>query len=242
MAFSIRNSRLVTVGLASVIAVGVVGFGSIALADEPGGGTEQPAQARPARKAHPIKFGVKHLLEDSGVTREEVKEGANAGLTLGEIIDQYGDISAEEAKANALADLSARLDEAVASGKITQERADALEARAPGMLDKILGTVPGEHRGDKPHPKLAIARHSLETAAEVLGIEVADLREQLAAGATVAEVAGEQTQAVIDALVADANAAIDRAVANGRMPAESAEDAKARAALAIERWVNEGGR
>lgn len=241
MAFSISTSRLVSVGLASVIAAGVLGFGSVALAGEPGPDLQRSAQASPERKPHPVKFGVKHMLEDSGVTREEVKEGAAAGLTLAQIIDQYGDISAEEAKANALADLSARLDQAVTDGVISQEQADAIEERAPGTLDKILATVPGEHRDGKPHrPGLAIAKHSLQTAAEVLGMDVATLREQLAAGQTIASIAGDQAQAVIDALVAEANAAIDQAVTNGRIPADKAETAKQKSQAAIERFVNEG--
>src|SRR5690349_7665873 len=106
MAFSIRNSRLVSVGLAGVIAVGVIGVGSVALAQEPGDG---PAAG--ARDHHPAKAGFAGLVIDSGVTRDELKEGAEAGLTLGAIIDQYGDVSAAEAKANALAALSDRLDE-----------------------------------------------------------------------------------------------------------------------------------
>jgi len=239
MAFSIRNSRLVSVGLASVIAAGVIGFGSVALAQDSG---DEPRAPQGERKPHhPVKAGFKHLLEDSGVTPEELREGATAGLTLGQIIDQYGDISADEAKADALADLSGRLDEAVANGAITQEQADAIESRAPGMLDKLLGAVPGEHRGEKPRPGAAIVKHSLETVAEVLGIDVATLRGQLAGGQTIAEIAGDQARAVIDALVADANAAIDQAVADGRIPEDRAGAIKEKAAAAIERFVNEGG-
>ena len=240
MGFSMRNSRLASVGLASVIAVGVIGAGSVALADEPGTGAPSEQGERHGR---PVKAGIHGVLKDSGVTRDEMKEGAAAGLTLGAIIDQYGDISADEAKANALAAISARLDEAVANGKITQERADELESNAPALIDRILAAVPGQHRdgkGDRGGKVLSIARHALETVAEVLGTDVATLREQLQDGQTVADIAGPQTQDVIDALVADADAAIDKAVADGRLPAEKAETAKERAAAAIERFVNEG--
>ncbi len=236
MAFSIRNSRLVSVGLASVLAVGVIGAGSVALAQDSGASPEQ----RVPREHKPLKSGFGALLKDSGVTREEVKDGAQAGLTLAEIIDQYGDISSAEAKANALASLSERLDLAVAEGNISQERADELQANAPAMLDRLLAAVPGE-LGDHPRPGkvLRIAKHSLETIADVLGTDVAAIREALANGQTIEDLAGAQSQAVIDALTADANAAIDQAVVNGRIPEDRADDAKARAAEAIERFVSQ---
>jgi uncharacterized protein (DUF433 family) len=212
---------------------------SVALADEPG---DSPSAENGMRKHRAIKLGIHSLLKDSGVTREEVREGAAAGQTLAEIIDQYGDISAEDAKTNALAALDAKLAELVANGQITPARADQFEAQAPALLDRLLETVPGEHRGDGPrHGRaLAVVKHSLETISEVTGIDVATLRERLAAGETVGDIAGAQTQAVIDALVADANAAIDNAVHGGKLPPEKGEAAKAKAAAAIERFVNEG--
>jgi hypothetical protein len=196
MGFSIRNSRLVSVGLAGVIAVGVVGATAVAFADEPDGGSQQANPDNGARKHHPIVLGVSALLKDSGVTRDELKQGGQDGLTLAQIIDQYGDISSAQAKQHALDALSTRLDEAVASGKIKQEEADKIEANSPAMLDKLLAAVPGEHRGDK-HPRIhAIAKNALETVANVLGTDVATLRQQLAGGQTIAEIAGPQTQAV----------------------------------------------
>lgn len=239
MGFSLRSSRLASVGLAGVLAVGVIGVGSVAMADEPGDSGRSGEHRDHGHR--PIKFGIQALLKDSGVTREEIQEGAAAGKTLGQIIDEYGDISAEQAKANALAALDARLAELVAGGDLTQEEADRIEAKAPEAFDRLLGAVPGQH-GDRPgHGRgFAIAKHSLETVAEVLGIDVATLRTQLGEGQTVAEIAGPQTQAVIDALVADAGEAIDNAVANGRLPEDKADEAKTKAAEFIEKWVNEG--
>ena len=240
MGFSLRSSRVASVALAGVLAVGVIGVGSVAFAQDPG---EPPATNEDGTRRHrPIKLGIHSLLKDSGVTREEVQEGAAAGLTLGEIIDQYGDISSEEAKANALATLSEKLAQLVANGHIAQERADAFLAKAPDILDRILGAVPGGHGSERPGVEraLAIARNALGTVAEVTGVDVATVRERLAAGETVAGIAGEQTQAVIDALVADANTAIDNAVTGGKLSPEQGEEAKAKAAAAIERFVNEG--
>lgn len=240
MSISFRSSRLASVALAGVLAVGVIGVGSVAFAQDPGERRSNAEDGVP--RYGPIKVGIHSLLKDSGVTREEIQEGAAAGLTLGEIIDQDGDISAAQATANALAALEAKLTELVANGRIAQERADAFLAKAPDILDRLLGSVPGAHGGEHPRAEraLAIARNALGTVSEVTGLDAATVRERLAAGETVADIAGDQTQAVIDALVADANAAIDNAVADGKLTPEQGEAAKEKAAAAIERFVNEG--
>lgn len=240
MKISMFNSRLASVGLAGVIAVGVLGAGSVAMAQTPDGGS--PTARETAARNHPkLKLGVAHLLKNSGVTREELNQGAQANMTLGQIIDQYGDISAAQAKANALQNLSDRLDEAVANGKLSQEQADRLEAAAPAMLDRLLNAVPGSHDGGGDHPRIrTIAKNALETVAGVLDTDVASITAQLKEGKTIAEIAGPETQAVIDALTEDANQAIEKAVADGKLPADKEDAAKEKAANAIERFVNEG--
>ncbi len=240
MKLSIFHSKLASIGLASVIAVGVIGVGSVAMAQTPDGGTPT---SRDAGGRHHPKFALKigELLKNSGVTREELKQGVEADMTLGQILDQYGDISAAQAKEQALANLSTRLDEAVANGEITQEQADRIEAAAPGIADRILNMVPGQHRGDgnDGHPKLrAITKSSLETVARVLDTDVRSIVQQLKDGKTIAEIAGPQTQDVIDALTHNANEAIDKAVADGTIPADKADAAKAKAAQAIDWFVN----
>lgn len=69
-----------------------------------------------------------------------------------------------------------------------------------------------------------------ETLAEVLGVSTGELRDALADGRSIADVAeanGVELQAVIDALVAEANERIDDAVADGHLTAEQADARKA---------------
>lgn len=66
----------------------------------------------------------------------------------------------------------------------------------------------------------------LEVAAEVLGVEEADLREQLAGGATLAEVAedeGVDPDEVVDALVESATERVEEAVDDGAIDEEQAD-------------------
>ena len=85
----------------------------------------------------------------------------------------------------------------------------------------------------------------LDAAAEAIGITSEELRTALRDGSTIAEVAeanSVEVQTVIDALVADAGAAIDQAVANGRLTEERAAEIKANLPERFEAMVNGEGR
>ncbi|MBA4179549.1 MAG: hypothetical protein C0506_03075 [Anaerolinea sp.] len=236
----IINSRLATVGVAGVIAVGILSAASVAMADEP----DRPGGQLGAERHGPGRIAgivIGKVLENAGVTRDELKQGASEDMTFAEIITAYGDKSVEQAKADALAALDTRLAQAVAAGKLTQEKADQIEAAAPAAFDKLMAAKPGDHKpGDNRRGgKVAgIARHALKTVAETLGMEPKELLTQLRGGATIAGVAGDQTDEVVAALTAEANAAIDKAVADGKITAEQGAAAKSKVGERIEAFVN----
>jgi hypothetical protein len=248
MKLSLRDSRLASVGLASVIAVGVIGIGSVAMAQEGSGDTTSPSpQTAPDPagdncRAGGLHLGGRVLLKDIGVTRDEVQEAASAGLTNAEMIDQYGDKSSAQAKADALAALETRVAEAVANGKITQEQADTILAAAPGRIDEFLAAPASDLGKGMKRGFGGIAHNVLATVAGVLGTDEETLKTQLQEGSTIADVAGDQTQAVIDALVAEANGKIDAAVTDGKITQERADQMKANTVERITTFVNEGGR
>ncbi|MEP6871918.1 MAG: hypothetical protein ABI939_08730 [Anaerolineaceae bacterium] len=147
-------------------------------------------------------------------------------------------------KADALAALDSRLAAAVTAGKLTQPQADKIKSEAPAAFDKLMASKPGDHAkpGDG-HPKIvAIGKNALKTVADTLGMEPKALIDQLKTGKTIAEVAGDKTGAVTQALTTQANAAIDKAVADGRLPADKAAEAKTKAAEHITKFVNEAHR
>ena len=244
--FNVLNSKLLSIGAASIIAVGVIGATSVALADSPTPGGSPPAHARGAQGDHG-DFGrmvAGKILEDAGVTKDELKQGASEGKTVGEIITAYGDKSVPTVKADAEAALDTRLAGAVTAGKLTQDQADKIKSEAPAAFDKLMASKPGDReKSGAGHSKVAaIGKNALKTVAATLGMEPKALVDQLKSGATIAEVAGAKTGEVTAALTTQANAAIDKAVADGKLPADKAAEAKTKAAERITKFVNEAHR
>ena len=142
-------------------------------------------------------------------------------------------------------DATSRLEEVlqplVEDGTLTQAQLDAV---TDALRDA--GPVWGGHGGaGERHggPGRFGARLSLETAATTIGISAADLRTALQDGQTLAEVAtanGVEPQAVIDALVAEATARFDDAVADGRIEQADADTRLAEITERITTAVNEG--
>ena len=133
-----------------------------------------------------------------------------------------------------------RIDTAVADGKFTaEEGAEKLSDVTTRITDLVKGDLelptPGE-RGRHGH-----LRHGLGTAAETIGIEAADLVEQVRAGSSIADVAaanGSSGQDVIDALVANATERIDTAVADGKFTAEEGAEKLSEVTTKITDLVN----
>jgi hypothetical protein len=116
----------------------------------------------------------------------------------------------------------ARLDEAVESGRLSEEQAKEQirsgEAGLPGL--GLRGGPPGHHG-------FAHGPGFLEPAADYLGLDEDTLRERLAAGDSLAEIAeaeGKDADGLVDALVADARARLDQAVEDGRLDEAELDD------------------
>ncbi|MEY2476457.1 MAG: hypothetical protein QOG87_1772 [Actinomycetota bacterium] len=85
--------------------------------------------------------------------------------------------------------------------------------------------------------------HGLDAAATALGMTDEELRTELQAGKTIAQVAQAENvdvQKVIDAMVAATNAHIDQAVADGRLTQAEADAKKADVVERTTTKVNEG--
>jgi polyhydroxyalkanoate synthesis regulator phasin len=121
----------------------------------------------------------------------------------------------------------------VADGTITQDQAD-----------KVIAAVKAARPDHGPGPRHHVAKVELQAAADYLGVSIEDVRTALQDGKTLATLAGEQGKDVdglIAALVDATSARIDKAVADGKLTQEQADEAKANLQDHVTHFVNEGG-
>jgi len=219
--------KMLAVGAAGLVAIAAVGA-TAASALEGSGGDAHP---RPGVMA-------KAVLKSAGVTREEAKQAATEGKSFSEAITAYGDKSVPDVKAETLAALSTRLDSAVSAGKITQEKADAAEAKAPEAFDQLMAREVRAGTDGRGGRVGRVVKEMVGTVAKTLGMEPKAVAERLKAGETVAEIAGPRTAEVTSALEAAADARIDKGVADGKLTPEKGESLKAKAKERIGVFVN----
>jgi uncharacterized protein YidB (DUF937 family) len=132
--------------------------------------------------------------------------------------------------------LENRVDAAVADGTITKAQGDELKARIEsGDYPLILGGIGFRHHG------LGVGFGHLATAAKYLGLSESELRAQLTAGKTLADVAkaqGKSVDGLVSALLADLKTRVDAAVAAGRLTQSQADEVLADAKQRITDMVN----
>lgn len=89
----------------------------------------------------------------------------------------------------------------------------------------------GRRSGEAPPVLRTLPRGQFEVAAGAIGVPSSELRIEFAKGRSIAEVAGAEgvpVDAVVAAVVADASAKVDRAVADGQTPPAMAARIKGR--------------
>lgn len=119
--------------------------------------------------------------------------------------------------------VSDQLDKAVADGRLTRQRADAIKQRLQdaGGLPLFGGGRQGGllHRG-RPGPGGGLLSGAPDAAAKYLGLDAATLRGRLASGKSLADVAkdeGKDVAGLERALVDAAGSRLDQAVADKRI-------------------------
>jgi len=137
--------------------------------------------------------------------------------------------------------ITARVDAAVTAGKLTPEQGAKLKERlanANGVGLRLRGRLAMKHpallRG------IRARAHRLGPVTKYLGITPQELRSELRAGKSLAQIAtahGKTVDGVVDAVVAPAKARLDRAVANGHLTRQRADELLGRLTDAVEKAV-----
>lgn len=127
--------------------------------------------------------------------------------------------------------LGEALDSLVEDGTLTADQAQSVRDRMRERARERAGALRGNGRPwFHGHRGANRGARPLHAAAEVIGVEPGELMAALRDGSTVADVAGAHgvaTDTLVSELVARATGHIDRAVADGRLDAERAEQLKA---------------
>jgi hypothetical protein len=152
---------------------------------------------------------------------QEASTGSSAvwdfGQSVKEAIAEALGISVDQYEETVAAARQQVLDQAVAEGQLTQEQADRMQQRQghPGGFPGL-----GMDRGSGGGSLL------MTVAADQLGMTEAELRAELRAGKSIADLAvakGVDTQAISDAYLAQLEAELDAQVADGSLTQNQAD-------------------
>jgi lambda repressor-like predicted transcriptional regulator len=167
---------------------------------------------------------------------------------LGDVADRLG-VSQDKLE-GAIADASiARIDDAVAAGKLTPDEGEALKERVrSGELPPILPGLVGPGREFSPHPRLVWPApipgiDFLEAAMDYLGIDRAGLRDAFRDGKSLTDVAEDQGKSVDglkDALRDAIREDADQAVADGLLTKTQADRLVQKFSSSVDEFVEEG--
>lgn len=195
------------------------------------------------------RFGhwvIVNTMEILGVNRGQIVSTLAAGGTLADLAEEQG--SSGEALAEALVAIAqARVDEAVAGGKATEEQAAAFMERITAAIQKAVFEPhhPSDRVRDRVRDRVhrhfeGIRRLLWKTTIEYLDVNRGDIVSTFAKGETLADLAVEQGSsggALVDELVTTVDARLTEAVADGAISEEQKAEMLADASEAIARFV-----
>jgi hypothetical protein len=170
------------------------------------------------------------------------------GSSFWDSVAQHLGISSEKLEDATKAAAADQVDKALEDGRITKEQAEELRSRIEsGEFPPYFGLGPGFHGGFRgPHGLNGLGHHFFfgekdSAAADYLGLSEAELREQLVAGKSLAEVAkaeGKSVDGLKQAILAGAKKHLDEAVADEHLTQEQADAMYERLQSSIDDIVN----
>jgi hypothetical protein len=230
-----RHSKRIAAGVASLALTVGAGAG-LAEAAQQGGDRPASDGGGPGRGHFP---GSAAIAEYLGLTAAELRARLDDGKSLADVARAEGK-SISGLEDAIVADAKKLLAAAVADGRLTSPQASAglehLESRVDEMVNAA--GVPFGPRGPGPGPL------DLGAVSAYLGLTTAELRAQLEAGKSLADVAraeGKSVSGLEDAIVAAAKKRLDAAVADGKLTAARAKSMLDDLAERVGEMVNRSG-
>jgi hypothetical protein len=134
------------VALAGALTVGTAGvaFAADGSTDTTTAPSAQTTPRHPFLRAEMRRAGVKIVADTLGVSRQELRDALKGGQTINEYATSLGKDpqTVVDALTNAA---NTKLDQLVADGRISQERADKVKSSLPARIDKLMNHQFGQH-------------------------------------------------------------------------------------------------
>ena len=233
-----QKKMLLGVTAASALSVGVIG--GIA-AQSPG--DEPEIETAHAGPRHAPGQKLETIAGILGTDAESIRTTLADGGTLADAAIAAG-VEPPVLIDALLAELSARVDQAVEDGRVDQERAAQYLANAEARITTSVNEGrpdrgEGERRHHRQHRRGAM--RLVGQSANVIGVEPQELVEALQGGSSIAEFAeanGVSEAALIDGILAEISVRLDEAVANGRITQAEADEKLSNMAERLSEAVN----
>jgi hypothetical protein len=244
--------------LVAALAAGSIAYAQSTDEDEaPVPGTNQaeltPAHRPGHHKGHKARKAMALTAEFLGVEPGEIADALQEGSTVAAFAASVGS-SGDAVVGYLTGELSARLDEAVESGRMTVEQAAEKLAEAEEKLTTWVGSTLEEmqeaaeaRRAEKQAEREARQAERQATLEEIIGLPFDEIEAQLQSGSSLAAVAegqGISVDDLVEALVAELETNLAQKVAAGEITQEQAdariEDAEARITFMVERVPGDG--
>ncbi len=212
---NMRSKVLTVTAVCGIVLAGFAGATGYASAQEPGATPDAPKHQKRVERRDAF---LSHVAANLGVTLDQLKQSFKSAATDA-------------------------VDEALASGKITQEQADKAKAnidagKAPGLRTLLGGGQRGDQRGGRGDRVERLRDGIVNATATALNMTPEDLKAQLKSGKSIADVAGGNIGAVKAQILADAKAKLDAAVTANKLTQENADKALQKLTDSLDKILN----
>ena len=232
--------------LATLVAATVIGAGGLAVASAtaspkvsvPGSTTAAKPAADAARRggvrARMRRLAFTTAADTIGISPADLLQAMKGGHSIAEVAKAHG-VEKQKVLDAIVTALDARIRQAVTSGRITSDQATKLEHAVATRASKLVVATPTQLRRHR------IVAGAIDLSAKTIGVTPEVLRQAIASGQSVSDVAtahGVDPKTVVTALVTAGETRIDQAVANHHLDAARAATLKARLPQMAQRFVD----
>lgn len=167
----------------------------------------------------PVRTVIQIVADQTGLKAGEITRQLAQGMTLADII-QANNGNMQTVIDQSVTKITAEINQAVANGNMTQDRANQLLANLKDQVTKGINGDLFPNTLDAAAVRRASQRILLQATADATKLSPADIMKQLQAGKTLADIItanGGTVENVVNSAVTKATADINTAVKDGRL-------------------------